>query len=73
MEVSAIVEKTEEDTAAKFTRKEFSLKSFSRSFNLPEGKVKIDEISASYDNGILSVSLPKKEAVKPVEKLIDIK
>lgn len=73
LEVSATVEKKEESTENKFTRKEFSLRSFSRSFNLPEGKVNIDDISASYENGILAIGLPKKEAAKPVEKLIDIK
>ncbi len=72
LEISATLEKTEEMEETKFTRKEFTVKSFTRSFNLPEGKVNIDDISAAYKDGILSVSIPKKEAAKPVEKLIQI-
>lgn len=43
----------------KFTRKEFSYHAFSRSFTIPEN---VDEegIKAAYENGILSVELPKK-------------
>ncbi len=73
LEVSASIEKTEEKEGVKFTRKEFEVKSFTRSFNLPEGKVNIDDISASYNNGVLNVSIPKRELVKPLEKVIDIK
>jgi HSP20 family protein len=46
--------------------------SFQRSFALPED-VEADKIDASFKNGVLTVSLPKKaEAVKP-EKKISIK
>ncbi|RZJ65314.1 MAG: Hsp20/alpha crystallin family protein [Flavobacterium sp.] len=56
----------------KFTRREFSLSSFKRSFTLPE-TVKYDEIKASYDNGILRISLPKKEEALPkAKRLIDV-
>jgi HSP20 family protein len=42
----------------KYTRREYNYSSFSRSFHLPEW---VDEkkISAVYDNGILTVSVPK--------------
>ena len=50
----------EEDT---FTRKEFNYSSFSRSFSLPE-EVSKDEIQASYTNGVLKLSLPKKEEAR---------
>jgi HSP20 family protein len=46
------------------TRREFSYQSFSRSFNLPVF-VETDQISAKYENGILSVNIPKKEEAKP--------
>lgn len=55
-----------------FTRREFSYSSFRRSFTLPE-TVKEDDISASYENGILKISLPKKEEALPKpKKQIDI-
>lgn len=56
-----------------FTRREFSYQSFSRSFTLPE-TVDDDKISAKYENGILKVSIPKKEEAKPKPaKTIEIK
>jgi len=56
-----------------FTRREFSYQSFSRSFNLPES-VEGEKIVAKYENGILSVSIPKKEEAKPKPvKQIEIK
>ena len=61
-----------EQDEGQFTRKEFSYQSFSRSFTLPEsaddGKIK-----AKYENGILKISIPKKEEAKPKPpKVIDI-
>jgi HSP20 family protein len=47
-----------------FTRQEFSYQSFSRSFTLPH-IVNSDKISARYENGILKLSIPKKEEAKP--------
>jgi HSP20 family protein len=55
----------------KVVRKEFSSKSFKRSFTLDE-KIDAGNISAKYENGILHVGLPKKEEVKPVTKEINI-
>ncbi|MDD2613151.1 MAG: Hsp20/alpha crystallin family protein, partial [Bacteroidales bacterium] len=43
-----------------FTCREFSYQSFSRSFTLPKN-VNSDKITAKYENGILRVSIPKKE------------
>jgi HSP20 family protein len=47
-----------------FTRKEFSYQSFCRSFAMPY-TVESEKISARYDNGILKVSIPRKEEAKP--------
>ncbi|HEX9979326.1 MAG TPA: Hsp20/alpha crystallin family protein [Flavobacterium sp.] len=56
----------------KFTRREFTCSSFKRSFTLPE-TVKEDDITASYENGILKISLPKKdEALPKPKRSIDI-
>ena len=56
-------EKSESDK--KYARREFSYQSFERSFSLPEGTVDGDKISAKYTDGILLVTLPKREEVKP--------
>lgn len=37
---------------------------FSRTFNFPSG-IDADNISASYDNGVLKITIPKAEEVKP--------
>jgi len=49
---------------------ERSYGSFSCSLSLP-GAVKLDKIEAKYDKGVLTVTCPKKEEVKP--KAIEIK
>lgn len=54
----------------KFTVKEFNYSSFSRTFTLPE-TVDSSKISAEYTDGILKVSVPKKEEVK--QKALEIK
>ena len=61
--VSAKKEVSSEVNKEKFTRKEFSYSSFSRSFQLPEG-VESNAIEANYENGILGIVLPKKEEAK---------
>lgn len=60
-----------ESKEAKSVRKEFSFQSFKRSFTLDE-KINADGIEAKYENGILSISLPKKEEVKNAPKQISI-
>jgi HSP20 family protein len=45
-----------------FTRKEFSYENFTRSFTLPEN-VNPDKVDAHYEDGILMVTLAKKEVV----------
>lgn len=46
-----------------YTRREFGYSSFKRTFTLPES-VETDKISAKYDDGILKVTLPKREEAK---------
>jgi HSP20 family protein len=48
-----------------YTRREFSYQSFQRSFTVPENIVNGDKIAATYKEGILHISLPKREEVKP--------
>ncbi len=45
-----------------YTRKEFNYGSFKRSFTLPEN-ADLEKIEAKYENGILNITIPKKELV----------
>jgi len=58
-------EEKEEKDGETITRREFSYQSFQRSFSVPENVINADKITAKYDNGILHVTLPKCEEVKP--------
>ena len=66
-------EKREEEIAEgnKLIRKEFSQRSFKRSFTINE-KIEADSITAKYDNGILYLTLPKRETAKAFSKDIEI-
>lgn len=59
------------DESKKQIKKEFSLQSFKRSFTLDE-KIVSENIAAKYENGLLVVSLPKKEEVKVEAKQISV-
>lgn len=58
-------EKNEENK--RFTRKEFSYSSFSRSFTLPQS-INVDKTDAKYADGILKLVIPKKEELKSKAK-----
>ena len=66
--------KEEEATEDKgrFIRKEFKSSSFKRSFNLENESIDLDQIEAKYNQGILSVTLPKTEVVAPEKKTIKV-
>jgi HSP20 family protein len=55
----------------KLIRREFGYKSFKRSFTLDE-KIDAANITARYENGILTLELPKKEEIKAGAKEITI-
>ena len=55
-----------------YTKREFAYSSFKRAFTLPE-TVDEDNIKASYDNGILKFTLPKKaEALPKPKRMIEL-
>ena len=54
----------EHKNGERYTCREYSYQSFSRSFTLPEA-ANGDKISAKYENGILNVEIPKREEAKP--------
>lgn len=57
-------ENEEKDTEGRYTRREFSYSSFNRSFNLPK-MIDGDKITATYMDGVLGITIPKKEEAKP--------
>lgn len=71
--ISSEREENKEEKDKKFTRKEYSYSSFSRSFTLPE-EINKEKIEAKYEEGVLKISLPRKEeAKKPLAKHIAVK
>jgi len=69
--ISSQREDKREEKDDSYTRKEFSYQSFQRSFTLPESKVEGEKIAARYVDGILQVTVPKKEEakVKPAKQI----
>jgi len=63
--ISSEKKNEKEEKEDSYTRKEFSYQSFQRSFTVPGNDVDSDKITASYENGILNIKLPKREEVKP--------
>jgi HSP20 family protein len=61
--VSSRTEESKEEKDSRYTRKEYSYSSFSRSFTLPDDVVK-DKIEASYEDGLLNIILPKDEGAR---------
>lgn len=59
-----------QDENTKYVRVERSYGRFYRAFTLPQ-MVKADEIEASFENGVLNITVPKAEEVKP--RRIDIR
>jgi HSP20 family protein len=56
---------------SEWIRREFTYQSFQRHFELGD-TVDREKISARYDNGILYLTLPKKENVRPASRHIDV-
>jgi HSP20 family protein len=61
--ISAEMEEKKEEKEENYTRKEYNFSSFSRSFTLPD-EVNKEKIEATYVDGVLNLSLPKKEEAK---------
>ncbi|HOW24237.1 MAG TPA: Hsp20/alpha crystallin family protein [Bacteroidales bacterium] len=61
--ISSEKEEKQEEKDSRFMRREFSYSSFTRSFTLPM-TVAADQITASYNEGILTITIPKKEEAK---------
>ena len=70
--ISSEKEENKEEKDKRFTRKEYSYSSFSRSFTLPE-EINKEKIEAKYEDGVLKISMPRKvEAKMPLAKHISV-
>tara|TARA_R110000868_G_scaffold410962_1_gene701096 strand:+ start:1769 stop:2245 length:477 start_codon:yes stop_codon:yes gene_type:complete len=63
LSISTEMKEENESNENNYTRREFGYASFKRSFTLPES-VDDAKIDARYNDGILSIHLPKKEEAK---------
>ncbi len=63
-------EDSEEDKERNFVRRERFYGSYSRSFNV--SGIDTDQITAAYNDGILSVSMPKKNPEVPAARRLEI-
>src|SRR5690606_15042643 len=63
LEIRVEKEKEEKEKKKNYRRREYSYYSFNRSFTLPE-TVKTEDILASYEDGILKLTIPKSEEAR---------
>lgn len=63
LSISTETKEENEHKEENYTRREFGYSSFKRTFTLPES-VNDEKINATYNEGILSILLPKKEEAK---------
>jgi|ERR1041385_2413061 HSP20 family protein len=61
--ISAEKQEEKKDEGERYTKKEFNYASFSRSFTLPQN-ANGEKVDSKYENGILKLTLPKKEETK---------
>jgi HSP20 family protein len=64
-------ENKEENRQDGYLRREFRMQSFSRSFTLDD-TINAEQINARYHDGVLQISLPKKEGAQKLSKTIQI-
>ena len=69
--LSADVKKEETGKEVKMVRNEYRFASFKRSFTIDE-TIDAENITAEYKNGVLTLNLPRKTAVKAATKNITI-
>ncbi len=70
--VSSEIKSENKESNKRISRQEFNYASFSRSFTLPQ-TADMNNIEASYENGILSINIAKKEEAKLLSREITIK
>ena len=65
LEVSYTSEKTGNETTPNYRRQEFQLADFNRKFKLDDSVINDEAIDASYLDGVLRLTLPKREEALP--------
>jgi len=70
--ISSEMKQEKNEAQDKYTRREFSFKSFRRTFTLPDN-VDAEQITASYNEGVLNIEIPNvKEEKQARSKIIEI-
>lgn len=70
--ISSVEKENKEEKMPNYTRREFNFSSFKRSFQLPE-TIDQDQIKASHKEGVLSITLVKKEEeIQKAPKQIEV-
>ncbi len=69
--ISVEKEQSNTEEGEQFTRREFGYHKFQRSFNLGD-QINQENIEATYDNGILTIQLPKKAEAQIIKRNIEI-
>jgi len=72
LSVAVEVKKQDDADLKKYNKKEFNFTSFSRSFTLPQS-VDQSQIGAEYTDGILTLTLAKKEEAKLQTREIEVR
>ncbi len=69
--ISGTFKEEKETTEAGYVHKELNRGSFSRSFSIPTA-IKAEAVTASFKDGLLTLTLPKTEEVKPKHVKVDV-
>ncbi|RDY58046.1 Hsp20/alpha crystallin family protein [Flagellimonas nanhaiensis] len=73
LEVSAKKSKEETEKDEEYTRREFNYNAFTRTMQLPNSVDQTKDVKATYENGILSLNLLKKDgAMENPKKIIEV-
>jgi HSP20 family protein len=65
LSISSERQNEKEEKKGNYSRREFSYQSFQRSFTLPEHMTDREKVTAKYVDGILHITIPKREEAKP--------
>ena len=69
--ISAVRKVEDEDKRPNYVKRERVYGSFSRSFDV--SGIDVEKIEAAYNDGILTLTMPKKVEVKPASRKLEIK
>ncbi|MGK7390450.1 MAG: Hsp20/alpha crystallin family protein [Candidatus Cyclobacteriaceae bacterium M2_1C_046] len=73
LRIASNKKKVDEDTSARYSRQEFGYREFEKAFILPDNADR-EEISASCNDGILAIHIPKKIIEsRPKSRIIKVK